>query len=50
MRDEFLDPAPADEREEVEDASLRPRRLADFVGKHLDLAAIEAMVERGVET
>ena len=33
VRDEFLDPAPADEREEAEDASLRPRRLDDFVGQ-----------------
>ena len=51
MRDEFLDPAPADEREEVEDASLRPRRLADFVGQrelkeHLSVV-LEAARRRG---
>ncbi len=51
MRDEYLDPAPADEREEVEDASLRPRRLADFVGQrelkeHLSVV-LEAARRRG---
>jgi Holliday junction DNA helicase RuvB len=51
VRDEFLDPAPADEREEVEDASLRPRRLADFVGQrelkeHLSVV-LEAARRRG---
>jgi holliday junction DNA helicase RuvB len=51
VRDEFLDPAPADEREEVEDSSLRPRRLADFVGQrelkeHLSVL-LEAARRRG---
>jgi Holliday junction DNA helicase RuvB len=51
VRDEFLDPVPADEREEVEDASLRPRRLADFVGQrelkeHLSVV-LEAARRRG---
>ena len=51
MRDEFLDPAPADEREDVEDASLRPRRLVDFVGQrelkeHLSVV-LEAARRRG---
>jgi holliday junction DNA helicase RuvB len=51
VRDEFLDPAPADEREEVEDASLRPRRLAEFVGQqelkeHLSVV-LEAARRRG---
>ena len=51
MRDEFLDPAPADEREEVDDAGLRPRRLADFVGQrelkeHLSMM-LEAARRRG---
>jgi Holliday junction DNA helicase RuvB len=51
VRDEFVDPAPADEREEVEDASLRPRRLADFVGQrelkeHLSVV-LEAARRRG---
>jgi Holliday junction DNA helicase RuvB len=51
MRDEFLDPAPADEREQAEDASLRPRRLDEFVGQrelkeHLGVV-LEAARRRG---
>jgi Holliday junction DNA helicase RuvB len=51
MRDEFLDPAPADEREQAEDASLRPRRLDEFVGQrelkeHLAVV-LEAARRRG---
>ncbi|HEY4376183.1 MAG TPA: AAA family ATPase, partial [Acidimicrobiales bacterium] len=33
MRDELLAATPADPIEAVEDAGLRPRRLADFVGQ-----------------
>ncbi len=51
VRDEFLDPAPADEREVAEDASLRPRRLEEFVGQrelkeHLSVV-LEAARRRG---
>jgi Holliday junction DNA helicase RuvB len=51
VRDEFLDPAPADDREAVEDASLRPRRLSEFVGQrelkeHLSVV-LEAARRRG---
>ncbi len=33
MRDEFLDPQPVSETEVADDAGLRPRRLAEFVGQ-----------------
>ena len=33
MRDEFLDPAPTDEVEQIDDVGLRPRTLAEFVGQ-----------------
>jgi Holliday junction DNA helicase RuvB len=33
VRDEFLDPAPASEREQAEEVGLRPRHLAEFVGQ-----------------
>jgi Holliday junction DNA helicase RuvB len=51
VRDEFLDPAPADDREVAEDASLRPRRLEEFVGQrelkeHLSVV-LEAARRRG---
>ena len=51
VRDEFLDPAPADEREQVEEAGLRPRRLDEFVGQtelkeHLSVM-LEAARRRG---
>jgi Holliday junction DNA helicase RuvB len=51
VRDEFLDPAPADAREVAEDASLRPRRLEEFVGQrelkeHLSVV-LEAARRRG---
>ena len=51
MRDEFLDPSPADAREVAEDASLRPRRLEEFVGQrelkeHLSVV-LEAARRRG---
>ncbi len=51
MRDEFLDPAVAGDAEDVVDAGLRPRRLAEFVGQaelkeHLQIV-IEAARRRG---
>jgi Holliday junction DNA helicase RuvB len=51
VRDEFLDPAPADERELAEETSLRPRRLEEFVGQrelkeHLSVV-LEAARRRG---
>ena len=51
MRDEFLDPAINDDREAIEEAGLRPRRLADFVGQrelkeHLSIV-LEAARRRG---
>ena len=51
MRDEFLDPAVADDHEDVVEAGLRPRRLAEFVGQrelkeHLGIV-IEAARRRG---
>jgi Holliday junction DNA helicase RuvB len=51
VRDEFLDPSPADAREVAEDASLRPRRLEEFVGQrelkeHLSVV-LEAARRRG---
>ena len=51
VRDEFLDPAPADDVEEVDEAGLRPRRLAEFVGQrelkeHLAIV-LEAARRRG---
>ncbi|MDO8364779.1 MAG: Holliday junction branch migration DNA helicase RuvB [Actinomycetota bacterium] len=51
MRDEFLDPGPVGETEEVDEVSLRPRRLAEFVGQrelkeHLTIV-LEAAKRRG---
>jgi Holliday junction DNA helicase RuvB len=51
VRDEFLDPLAADDREQAEDASLRPRRLDEFVGQaelkeHLSVV-LEAARRRG---
>ncbi len=51
MRDEFLDPVVADDGEDVVDAGLRPRRLAEFVGQselkeHLQIV-LEAARGRG---
>jgi Holliday junction DNA helicase RuvB len=51
VREEFLDPSPADEVEEVEEAGLRPRRLSEFVGQrelkeHLSIV-LEAAKMRG---
>ena len=51
MRDEFLDPASADDVEDVVEAGLRPRLLAEFVGQrelkeHLGIV-IEAARRRG---
>ena len=52
MREEFLDPAPTDEREQAEDASLRPRRLEEFVGQtelkeHLSVVLEAAAADAG---
>ncbi len=51
MRDEFLDPRPADEGESIDEVGLRPRRLAEFVGQrelkeHLTIV-LEAARRRG---
>jgi Holliday junction DNA helicase RuvB len=51
VRDEFLDPAPADDREQAEEASLRPRHLDEFIGQrelkeHLSVV-LEAARRRG---
>ncbi|MEI2705949.1 MAG: Holliday junction branch migration DNA helicase RuvB [Ilumatobacteraceae bacterium] len=51
MRDEFLDPQPVSETEVADDAGLRPRRLAEFVGQgelkeHLSIV-LEAAKRRG---
>ena len=51
MRDEFLDPAINGDQEEVEEAGLRPKHLADFVGQrelkeHLSIV-LEAARRRG---
>jgi holliday junction DNA helicase RuvB len=51
VRDEFLDPAPTDERDESDDTGLRPRSLAEFVGQaelkeHLQIV-LEAARRRG---
>jgi holliday junction DNA helicase RuvB len=51
VRDEFLDPVPADDREQAEDISLRPRRLDEFIGQrelkeHLSVV-LEAARRRG---
>jgi Holliday junction DNA helicase RuvB len=51
VRDEFLDPGVASDREEVEERGLRPRLLADFVGQrelkeHLSIV-LEAARRRG---
>jgi holliday junction DNA helicase RuvB len=54
MRDEFLDPGPASDQEQAEEAGLRPRRLAEFVGQselkeHLSIV-LEAARRRGQAT
>ncbi len=51
MRDEFLDPQPQDPIEQSDEAGLRPRRLADFIGQrelkeHLAIV-LEAARRRG---
>ena len=51
MRDEFLDPGVGSDAEEVVEAGLRPRALADFVGQrelkeHLSIV-LEAARRRG---
>ncbi|MCB0984649.1 MAG: Holliday junction branch migration DNA helicase RuvB, partial [Ilumatobacter sp.] len=51
MRDEFLDPGPVNDREEADEAGLRPRHLADFIGQrelkeHLTIV-LEAAKRRG---
>jgi len=51
VRDEFLDPGPANDREEADEAGLRPRRLAEFIGQrelkeHLTIV-LEAAKRRG---
>ena len=51
MREEFLDPSPADDVEEADEAGLRPRRLSEFVGQgelkeHLSIV-LEAAKMRG---
>ncbi len=51
MRDEFLDPQPTDPVEAADEAGLRPRHLADFVGQrelkeHLGIV-LEAARRRG---
>ena len=51
MRDEFLDPQPVNDHETVEEAGLRPRRLAEFIGQrelkeHLGIV-LEAARRRG---
>ncbi len=51
MREEFLDPTPVDEVEVGDEAGLRPRRLAEFVGQrelkeHLSVV-LEAARRRG---
>src|SRR5262245_50216865 len=51
VRDEFLDPAVTSDTEEVVEAGLRPRVLADFVGQrelkdHLGIV-LEAARRRG---
>src|SRR6476659_6168402 len=51
VREEFLDPSPADDVEEADEAGLRPRRLSEFVGQrelkeHLSIV-LEAAKMRG---
>jgi Holliday junction DNA helicase RuvB len=51
VRDEFLDPSPVTDREEIDEVGLRPRRLDDFIGQrelkeHLDIV-LEAARRRG---
>jgi Holliday junction DNA helicase RuvB len=51
VRDEFLDPSPVTDREEMDEVGLRPRRLDDFIGQrelkeHLDIV-LEAARRRG---
>jgi Holliday junction DNA helicase RuvB len=51
VRDEFLDPAPPGDRDEVDEIGLRPRRLSEFVGQrelkeHLSIV-LEAAKRRG---
>src|SRR3954451_2007562 len=33
VREEFLDPSPTDDAEEIDEVGLRPRRLSEFVGQ-----------------
>ena len=51
MRDEFLEPSPVDDVEQVDEVGLRPRRLSEFVGQrelkeHLAIV-LEAAKRRG---
>ena len=51
MRDEFLDPTATSDIEEIVEAGLRPRHLAEFVGQrelkeHLEIV-LEAARRRG---
>ena len=51
MRDEFLDPSPVTEHEELDEVGLRPKSLSDFIGQrelkeHLDIV-LEAARRRG---
>jgi holliday junction DNA helicase RuvB len=51
VREEFVDPAPIDERESADEVGLRPRRLSEFVGQeefkeHLAIV-LEAARRRG---
>ncbi len=51
MRDEFLEPTPVSDHEEVDEVGLRPRRLSEFVGQrelkeHLSIV-LEAAKMRG---
>jgi Holliday junction DNA helicase RuvB len=51
VRDEFLDPSPVTDREEIDEVGLRPRRLDEFIGQrelkeHLDIV-LEAARRRG---
>src|SRR4051812_12475544 len=33
VREEFLDPSPTDDAEQIDEVGLRPRRLSEFVGQ-----------------
>ena len=51
MRDEFLDASVVNDREEVDEVGLRPRRLSEFIGQrelkeHLEIV-LEAARQRG---